>query len=79
MLLNFLHLRAEILYRCSVAPFDCARDVLTPLAEAETAETASKKVKVKLEKGHDLLELCKIVQDEVLCLGGGKGVRIKEY
>jgi endonuclease VIII-like 1 len=48
------YLRAEILYRASVAPFTCARKVLEPLAKQEHEE--------------DLLSLCHTVPKEVVDL-----------
>jgi len=55
------YLRAEILFRCRVKPFDEARKVLKEISERS----------VKLE-GPDPLELCKIVPKEVLALEAGK-------
>ncbi|ELU15622.1 hypothetical protein CAPTEDRAFT_110153 [Capitella teleta] len=50
------YLRAEILLRCHVAPFTCARDVLEPLKSGVKNETP------------DLLELCNLLPHEVLKL-----------
>ena len=57
------YLRAEILFRAGVRPFERSRDVLQPLADG-----------IKVE--HDLLDLCKTVMTEVQNLsenfvGGG--------
>lgn len=63
------YLRAEILYRCQVAPFTKAKDVLESL-------TAVKQEHVKHDL-NDLLLLCHVVPKEVLCLGGGKGYDVE--
>ena len=57
-----LFFRAEILYRCQIPPFAQSRSVLEPLLN-----------NIKTEEP-DILELCHIVQKEVLSLDGGKGV-----
>ena len=56
------YLRAEILFRCNIAPFEQARKVLEPLNENVKSEDP------------DILELCNLIPKEVLTLGGGKGV-----
>lgn len=63
------YLRAEILFRGSVPPFDPAREVL----EALQIKQENTSLKIKSEKP-DILELCHTIQKEVLSLGGGKGV-----
>lgn len=65
------YLRAEILHRLKVPPFERARTVLeASLHKEPTAElTLSKKVKVKLENP-DILELCHLLPMEVINLGG---------
>ncbi|XP_078055955.1 endonuclease 8-like 1 [Mustelus asterias] len=65
------YLRAEILFRLKVPPFEKARTVLEPLLHKEmTAElTLSKKLKLKLENP-DLLELCHMLPMEVINLDG---------
>ncbi|XP_038640099.1 endonuclease 8-like 1 isoform X2 [Scyliorhinus canicula] len=65
------YLRAEILFRLKVPPFEKARTVLEPLLHKEkTADlTLSKKLKWKLENP-DLLELCHLLPMEVINLGG---------
>ncbi|XP_072349039.1 endonuclease 8-like 1 isoform X4 [Scyliorhinus torazame] len=65
------YLRAEILFRLKVPPFEKARTVLEPLLhKGKAAElTLSKKVKWKLENP-DLLELCHMLPMEVINLGG---------
>jgi len=56
------YLRAEILYRCGIKPFDPARKVL----EIVKAESDVKK------EEPDLISLCNIVTKEVLALESGK-------
>ncbi|GAB0193977.1 endonuclease 8-like 1 [Grus japonensis] len=66
------YLRAEILYRLKIPPFEKARTVLEALKEQEQARrkknpslTLSKKLKLKRENP-DLLELCHTVPMEVI-------------
>ncbi|NXX77305.1 NEIL1 Endonuclease, partial [Urocolius indicus] len=65
------YLRAEILYRLKIPPFEKARTVLEALKEREQARkknsslTLSKKLKLKRENP-DLLELCHTVPMEVI-------------
>ncbi|NWW40292.1 NEIL1 Endonuclease, partial [Panurus biarmicus] len=64
------YLRAEILYRLKIPPFEKARTVLEALKEQERRKkdpslTLSKKVKLKQENP-DLLELCHAVPMEVI-------------
>ncbi|XP_054858135.1 endonuclease 8-like 1 [Eublepharis macularius] len=61
------YLRAEILYRLKIPPFEEARTVLESLQHREqsSATTLSKKVKLKRENP-DLLELCHMVPMEVV-------------
>ncbi|XP_020663748.3 endonuclease 8-like 1 [Pogona vitticeps] len=65
------YLRAEILYRLKIPPFEKARTVLEQLQSREQTSglTLSKKVKLKRETP-DLLELCHLVPMEVIKLGG---------
>ncbi|XP_019359993.1 PREDICTED: endonuclease 8-like 1 [Gavialis gangeticus] len=65
------YLRAEILYRLRIPPFEKARTVLEALQhrEQDPALTLSKKVKLKRENP-DLLELCHSLPMEVFHLGG---------
>ncbi|XP_067837215.1 endonuclease 8-like 1 [Heptranchias perlo] len=65
------YLRAEILFRLKVPPFEKARTVLESLLhKVKTVElTLSKKIKVKLANP-DLLELCHVLPMEVINLGG---------
>ncbi|XP_060709690.1 endonuclease 8-like 1 isoform X3 [Hemiscyllium ocellatum] len=65
------YLRAEILFRSKVPPFEKARTVLEPLLHKETANevSLSKKIKIKMENP-DLLELCHMLPMEVVNLGG---------
>ncbi|KAL8196912.1 UNVERIFIED_CONTAM: hypothetical protein K2H54_001744 [Gekko kuhli] len=65
------YLRAEILYRLKIPPFEKARTVLESLQhrEQDSAVTLSRKVKLKRENP-DLLELCHRVPTEVVHLGG---------
>ncbi|XP_042330393.1 endonuclease 8-like 1 isoform X2 [Sceloporus undulatus] len=65
------YLRAEILYRLKIPPFEKARTVLEKLQHREETSglTLSKKVKLKRENP-DLLELCHMVPMEVINLGG---------
>ena len=62
------YLRAEILFRCGVAPFAKARDVLESLENVK---------KVKTEEP-DILELCHLIPKEVLNLGSGKGYDVEK-
>jgi len=72
------YLRAEILYRGSIPPFDIARDVFSTLPITTIKSEAENKsilhdIKPKI-KGPDVLELCNIVPNEVLALPtNGKG------
>ncbi|KAM7039597.1 endonuclease 8-like 1 isoform 2-T2 [Acridotheres tristis] len=64
------YLRAEILYRLKIPPFEKARTVLEALQEQEKSKkdpslTLSKKVKLRQENP-DLLELCHAVPTEVI-------------
>ncbi|XP_014734725.1 PREDICTED: endonuclease 8-like 1 isoform X1 [Sturnus vulgaris] len=64
------YLRAEILYRLKIPPFEKARTVLEALQEQEKSKkdpslTLSKKVKLRQENP-DLLELCHTVPTEVI-------------
>ncbi|XP_020850344.1 endonuclease 8-like 1 isoform X1 [Phascolarctos cinereus] len=65
------YLRAEILHRLKIPPFEKARTVLEALKHRKLNPelTLSKKVKAKLENP-DLLELCHLVPMEVIRLGG---------
>ncbi|XP_051898587.1 endonuclease 8-like 1 isoform X2 [Pristis pectinata] len=65
------YLRAEILFRLKVPPFEKARTVLEALLLKETTAelTLSKKIKMKLENP-DILELCHLLPMEVINLGG---------
>ncbi|XP_051838176.1 endonuclease 8-like 1 [Antechinus flavipes] len=65
------YLRAEILHRLKIPPFEKARTVLEALKcrRPNPELTLSKKVKAKLENP-DLLELCHSVPMEVIQLGG---------
>ncbi|XP_057580084.1 endonuclease 8-like 1 isoform X6 [Hippopotamus amphibius kiboko] len=73
------YLRAEILYRLRIPPFEKARSVLEalqqrrpvlPLPLLQSPElTLSQKIRAKLQNP-DLLELCHLVPKEVIQLGG---------
>lgn len=65
------YLRAEILYRMKIPPFEKARTVLEALKQHRPSPelTLSQKIKVKLQNP-DLLELCHSVPKEVVQLGG---------
>uniref|UniRef100_K7FMS9 Endonuclease 8-like 1 n=1 Tax=Pelodiscus sinensis TaxID=13735 RepID=K7FMS9_PELSI len=65
------YLRAEILYRLKIPPFEKARTVLEALQHPKQSPglTLSKKVKLKRENP-DLLELCHVVPMEVVRMGG---------
>ncbi|XP_048724344.1 endonuclease 8-like 1 isoform X2 [Caretta caretta] len=65
------YLRAEILYRLKIPPFEKARTVLEALQHRKQSPdlTLSKKVKLKRENP-DLLELCHAVPMEVIDMGG---------
>ena len=64
------YLRAEILFRLNIQPFEVARLVLQPIKDSDD-------VGVKRE-GPDLVDLCHALPLEVIGLGAGKGVRFKE-
>ncbi|XP_076781771.1 endonuclease 8-like 1 isoform X3 [Arvicanthis niloticus] len=65
------YLRAEILYRLKIPPFEKARTVLEALQQCRLSPelTLSQKIKAKLQNP-DLLELCHLVPKEVVQLGG---------
>ncbi|KAM5337127.1 endonuclease 8-like 1 isoform 2-T3 [Glossophaga mutica] len=65
------YLRAEILYRLKIPPFEKARTVLEALKQHRPSPelTLSQKIKAKLQNP-DLLELCHSVPKEVVQLGG---------
>uniref|UniRef100_A0A2K5M535 Endonuclease 8-like 1 n=1 Tax=Cercocebus atys TaxID=9531 RepID=A0A2K5M535_CERAT len=65
------YLRAEILYRLKIPPFEKARSVLETLQQHRPSLklTLSQKIKAKLQNP-DLLELCHSVPKEVVQLGG---------
>ncbi|NXP28384.1 NEIL1 Endonuclease, partial [Scytalopus superciliaris] len=68
------YLRAEILYRVKIPPFEKARTVLEALKDKDQEKkkdpslTLSKKVKL-MRKNQDLLELCHTVPMEVITAG----------
>ncbi|KAM5177622.1 endonuclease 8-like 1 isoform 3-T5 [Callospermophilus lateralis] len=65
------YLRAEILYRLRIPPFEKARTVLEALQHHRPSPemTLSQKIRAKLQNP-DLLELCHSVPKEVVQLGG---------
>ncbi|XP_054987731.1 endonuclease 8-like 1 isoform X3 [Sorex araneus] len=65
------YLRAEILYRLRIPPFEKARTVLEALQQRRPSPelTLSQKIKAKLQNP-DLLELCHSVPKEVVQMGG---------
>ncbi|XP_032964896.1 endonuclease 8-like 1 isoform X2 [Rhinolophus ferrumequinum] len=65
------YLRAEILYRLRIPPFEKARTVLVALQQHKLSPelTLSQKIRAKLQNP-DLLELCHSVPKEVVQLGG---------
>ncbi|XP_074184405.1 endonuclease 8-like 1 isoform X3 [Rhinolophus sinicus] len=65
------YLRAEILYRLRIPPFEKARTVLEALQQHKPSPelTLSQKIRAKLQNP-DLLELCHSVPKEVVQLGG---------
>ncbi|XP_031296659.1 endonuclease 8-like 1 isoform X1 [Camelus dromedarius] len=65
------YLRAEILHRLRIPPFEKARTVLEALQQRRLSPelTLSQKIKAKLQNP-DLLELCHSVPKEVVQLGG---------
>ncbi|XP_026565399.1 endonuclease 8-like 1 isoform X1 [Pseudonaja textilis] len=67
------YLRAEILHRSKIPPFEKARTVLEELQRGlqVSGATLSKKVKLKRENP-DFLEACHLVPMEAVNLGGGK-------
>ncbi|XP_006866534.1 PREDICTED: endonuclease 8-like 1 [Chrysochloris asiatica] len=74
------YLRAEILHRLRIPPFEKARTVLEALQQYKPSPelTLSKKIKAKLQNP-DLLELCHSVPKEVVQLGGkGYGPELGE-
>jgi len=71
------YLRAEILYRCSVPPFDKARDVLSTLVsgnvEIKKEAMVQSSETLDMFDNQDILKLCNIIPNEVLGLpSGGK-------
>lgn len=64
------YLRAEILFRLRIRPFEKARTVLQALQQRRLSPTLtlSQKIRVKLQNP-DLLELCHLVPKEVVQLG----------
>ncbi|XP_003463658.1 endonuclease 8-like 1 isoform X2 [Cavia porcellus] len=65
------YLRAEILFRLRIPPFEKARTVLEALQHQRLNPelTLSQKIRIKLQNP-DLLELCHLVPKEVVQLGG---------
>ncbi|XP_076979858.1 endonuclease 8-like 1 isoform X2 [Tamandua tetradactyla] len=65
------YLRAEILHRLKIPPFEKARTVLEAVQQRRLSPelTLSQKIRVKLQNP-DLLELCHLVPKEVVQLGG---------
>ncbi|XP_062062418.1 endonuclease 8-like 1 isoform X5 [Lepus europaeus] len=65
------YLRAEILFRLRIPPFEKARTVLQALQQRRLSPTLtlSQKIRAKLQNP-DLLELCHLVPKEVVQLGG---------
>ncbi|KAM6149456.1 endonuclease 8-like 1 isoform 1-T1 [Erethizon dorsatum] len=65
------YLRAEILFRLRIPPFEKARTVLEALQHHRLSPelTLSQKIRAKLQNP-DLLELCHLVPKEVVQLGG---------
>ncbi|XP_012496042.1 PREDICTED: endonuclease 8-like 1 [Propithecus coquereli] len=65
------YLRAEILFRLRIPPFEKARTVLEALQQRKPSPelTLSQKIRAKLQNP-DLLELCHSVPKEVVQLGG---------
>ncbi|XP_023568488.1 endonuclease 8-like 1 isoform X2 [Octodon degus] len=65
------YLRAEILFRLRIPPFEKARTVLEDLLHHRLSPelTLSQKIRAKLQNP-DLLELCHLVPKEVVQLGG---------
>ncbi|XP_072602162.1 endonuclease 8-like 1 isoform X4 [Vulpes vulpes] len=65
------YLRAEILHRLGIPPFEKARTVLETLRQRRPSpeQTLSQKIRAKLQSP-DLLELCHSVPKEVVQLGG---------
>ncbi|XP_038436957.1 endonuclease 8-like 1 isoform X1 [Canis lupus familiaris] len=65
------YLRAEILHRLGIPPFEKARTVLEALQQRRPSpeQTLSQKIRAKLQSP-DLLELCHSVPKEVVQLGG---------
>ncbi|XP_042864938.1 endonuclease 8-like 1 isoform X2 [Penaeus japonicus] len=73
------YLRAEILYRCGIAPFDEAREVLSEIKPFSKwyESTLSSKAPSSVKCEPDILDLCHIVPKEVINLEGkGKGYNV---
>ncbi|XP_063599145.1 endonuclease 8-like 1 [Penaeus indicus] len=73
------YLRAEILYRCGIAPFDEAREVLSEIKPFSKwyESTLSPKTPTSVKCEPDVLDLCHIVPKEVINLEGkGKGYNV---
>ena len=80
MINNSFSVRAEILYRCSVPPFDKARDVLSTLLpgnfEIKKEPMVQSSETLYMFDNQDILKLCNIIPNEVLGLpSGGKEVQ----
>lgn len=74
------YLRAEILYRLRIPPFEKARTVLEALKQQRPSPklTLSQKIKAKLQNP-DLLELCHSVPKEVVQLGEAREAQMGNY
>ncbi|XP_069984635.1 endonuclease 8-like 1 [Penaeus vannamei] len=73
------YLRAEILYRCGIAPFDEAREVLSEIKPFSKwyESTLSPKTAAGVKCEPDILDLCHILPKEVINLEGkGKGYNV---
>nr|XP_014696888.2 endonuclease 8-like 1 isoform X1 [Equus asinus]XP_014696889.2 endonuclease 8-like 1 isoform X1 [Equus asinus]XP_044620321.1 endonuclease 8-like 1 isoform X1 [Equus asinus]XP_044620328.1 endonuclease 8-like 1 isoform X1 [Equus asinus] len=74
------YLRAEILYRLRIPPFEKARTVLEALQQRRPspALTLSQKIRAKLQNP-DLLELCHSVSKEVVQLGEAREAKMANH
>ncbi len=80
----FKKLRAEILFRCGIRPFDRARDVLQPLLvkkeeEEEKEKSSKKKKKNKEGEFQDVLAATSKVMAEVLKLHDGQQAGVSHF
>jgi len=68
------YLRAEILYRSNIAPFEEAKTALLSWKDAPSRPIKTENLKIEDSKICDPLYLCHALSHEVLALGGGYNV-----